>query len=480
MNRKTRRASGKAMLTLTLRTLMTILLLSASAWAANHQICYQLPPPAGTQKLQARFLCRMDGATGGPCDITSVNPDPFTSGFASHQGNVFYGGGQNGADFNLSAPGTYVGTITFNDGTVRSCTVAVSQGAFIDRNLQLTGYTTDASGLVMTGVWQGISAPADQAMAQVFVPPDFVAVGGGAEGTEFPNGTLVSGSYNPSNPRSWLGSVHSNTPFGVPPQISPVTVFGIGLKIQGILIATLTQTVKFPSVGSYVASGNSYEANPTAKLTGPSIGNYLGTGGADPTVYPQTLAVISGGAQAQQASSPKGQYVTATQPVFAQQCYFTGPCEQVVQGWVTSSKEHINPSPWWVTGQVTTLPKTLTINGSTFHVETWVSNATSAQLAHPSASATLPGDFALTGVGAFVNWQTSPSAEGNMLWRLKPRPDINGTEAASKDQWFSSPATITAYAIGMKLVPGPLPAPAITVVPVFFPPILCLKPNCAP
>jgi len=254
-------------------------------------------------------------------------------------------------------------------------------------------------------------------------------------------------------------------------------VWGIGLKIQGIPISTLEQTVKFPSGGSYVTSGNSYEAHPTVKLTGTWIGSYLGTGG-DPTAYPQTVAVISGGVQAQQASSPAGQYVTATQPVFAQQCYFTGPCEQVVQGWVAASKDHVNPSPWWVSARVTALPKVLTINGSTFHVETWVSTATSAQLAHPNASATLPGDFALTGVGAFVDWQTSPSPAGNMVWRLKPRPDINGAEAASKDQWFSSPAAITAYAIGIKLVPGPVPPLGFTVVPVFFPPIICFR--CTP
>jgi hypothetical protein len=42
-----------------------------------------------------------------------------------------------------------------------------------------------------------------------------------------------------------------------------------------------------------------------------------------------------------------------------------------------------------------------------------------------------------------------------MLWKLLPRPDIAGAEAASKDHSFSSPATVTAYAIGLKLVPIP-------------------------
>jgi hypothetical protein len=124
---------------------------------------------------------------------------------------------------------------------------------------------------------------------------------------------------------------------------------------------------------------------------------------------------------------------------------------------MAESKEHVNSSPWYIVPQMTTVPKVLTINGNTFHVETFVAEGTGTPAAHPSATASLPSDFALTGIGAFVDWKNSPSAFGNMLWRLKPRSDINGVEAASKDQWFSSPAGITAYAIGMKLVPGPVP-----------------------
>ena len=78
-----------------------------------------------------------------------------------------------------------------------------------------------------------------------------------------------------------------------------------------------------------------------------------------------------------------------------------------------------------------------------------------------------------------MNWQTSPTAAGNLLWDIKPRADLNGAEVASKDQAISSPASITAYAIGMKLVSGPIPAlqppnlnrlPGAGVVPVKPPP----------
>jgi hypothetical protein len=439
--------------------LMAILLGSASAWAGNHQICYQLPPLAGFRTIAARFLCRTDGANAAGCQITSVQADPASPPVASFATlNQFPASAE--AEATFSGPGKYIGTFQFTDGTVRSCTVEVPAGAVLTPNQgsqlrTLIGFTTDVSGLVMTGVWQATSAPADQAFQQVVVPPDFVAVGGGAEGTEFPDGTLVTSSRHAwtSGPQWWSSGAHSNGPALSQLQISPVIAWGIGLKIQGIPISTLSQIVYFletPSSGS--------EAHPTVTQ------NLLPT-----DLYPQTTATaqgqapdtaISGGVLAMQASSPNGQYATASQPLVATQCYINGTCEQEVRGWVAASKDHLNPSPWWVVAQITTLPKVLTINGSTFHVETWVSQATSAQLAHPSASVGLPGDFALTGVGAFVDWQTSPSAGGNMLWRLKPRSDINGVEAASKDQWFSSPAAITAFAIGMKLVPGPVPFPA--------------------
>ena len=64
------------------------------------------------------------------------------------------------------------------------------------------------------------------------------------------------------------------------------------------------------------------------------------------------------------------------------------------------------------------------------------------------------GEYALTGVGASVDWQSYGWA-GNMLWKLVPRPDLDGAEAASKDHGYYSPASVTAYALGVKLVPIP-------------------------
>jgi hypothetical protein len=440
-------------------TLLTILLASVSAWAGDHQICYQIPPSVGLNTIAARFLCRTDGTNSPGCQITSVQPGP-TSPAVSAFGTINSTPTSAEAEAIFSAAGSYIGTIQFNDGTVRSCTVEIMTGVQLkptagNQLRTLIGFNTDSSGLVMTGIWQATSPAAVQASQQVIVPPDFVAVGGGSEGTEGPQGTLVTSSIHHTTAgfRFWLGGIHNNFPSwdttGTA-EVSPVTAWGIGLKIEGISIFALQQIVNFPNMSSTCCVGN------------PTLTMNLN----DQTLYPQTTATpaglgwqtaIGGGVQAQQGSGFVAQYVTRTQPLYLTFCFVTGGCERRLTGWMAESKEHTNTSPWFVVGQMTTVPKVLTINGSTFHVETLVAEGTGTPAAHPSTTASLPGDFALTGIGAFVDWKNSPSAFGNLVWRLKPRSDINGVEAASKDQWFSSPAGITAFAIGMKLVPGPVP-----------------------
>jgi hypothetical protein len=444
-SRKNLRRAGTA--------LATMFLLSLSAWAGNHQICYQLPPVPGiiSGLLVAGFECRTDGTALPGCQITSVR-DGSSQDLEFIQSRTAT---SSKTGVNVSNSGKLVATFSFTDGTTRKCTVDVIDGATLtpSRGTQLReliGFNTDVSGLVMTGIWQATSDAAEQAFQNVVVPPDFVAVGGGSEGTETPQGTLVTSSiHSTAGSQFWLGGAHSNAALGVSPQISPVTVRAIGLKIEGLSISTLRQTVNFPSQSSPCCV-----SNPIVMFNLTNLRNYPATEATTAGLAQQTA--ISGGVQAEQGTGINAQYVTASQPGVSGQCYTNGTCEQLVRGWLAASKDHVFTTPSWISGQMTTA-KVLTINGSTFHVETWVSQSTSAVLAHPSATATLPGDFALTGIGAFVDWQNSPSAAGNMVWNLKPIPNTNGIIVASKDQWFSSPAAITAYAIGMKLVPGPVP-----------------------
>jgi hypothetical protein len=76
---------------------------------------------------------------------------------------------------------------------------------------------------------------------------------------------------------------------------------------------------------------------------------------------------------------------------------------------------------------------------------------TSGSDSHPSANATVDNGYRLIGGGAKVNW----SGQGNLLTESYPYSDITW-RAVSKDHYYVSPATITAYAIGITTgsIPG--------------------------
>jgi hypothetical protein len=154
------------------------------------------------------------------------------------------------------------------------------------------------------------------------------------------------------------------------------------------------------------------------------------------------------------------QYATASYPRIVQNVC-VGSCEfpYTVTGWTSTSKDHIVSGPGMVTADLRTIASDITIAGAPFHLVGSVAWATSTVAVHPSVVvAGAPGGFALTGIGAYVDWQDYGWA-GNPIWKLKPRPDIAGAEVAAKDYACSSPATITGYALGIRLVPGPTPTP---------------------
>jgi len=75
----------------------------------------------------------------------------------------------------------------------------------------------------------------------------------------------------------------------------------------------------------------------------------------------------------------------------------------------------------------------LIIGGLRYLVFNMVTTATSAVAQHPAvAVAGKMGEYALTGVGASVDWQSYGSA-GNLLWKLIRAPIPPEPKAASKD-----------------------------------------------
>jgi hypothetical protein len=74
---------------------------------------------------------------------------------------------------------------------------------------------------------------------------------------------------------------------------------------------------------------------------------------------------------------------------------------------------------------------------------------TSASANHPTAEAKLPPDFILVGGGARANWNIPPDPVGSLLYASRPGAG-QSWYAAAKDHSIADPATITAFAIGLR------------------------------
>jgi hypothetical protein len=272
-------------------------------------------------------------------------------------------------------------------------------------------------------------------------------------GVEAPNGALIMESMRTvqwtGDARSWRGSTSEA---GGAAQPHKTTAFVIGMHIEGLGSGALAGLLQSLTATSY-----------------PTIASVSTT---QVSQQPSSV-VLSGGLQAYADSSNSttliGQFATVSAPltttVFT--CQPGGPCGavQVVSGWRVESKDQIIAHPGTVHVQMLSLPASVTVNGTTYNVVGKLVSATSAVAAHPAIDVTgLRGEYALSGIGATVDWNTpGQSAYGNVLWRLEPRADLGGASVASKDHVISSPASITGYAIGIKLM-----------IPVMrLPPVCC-------
>ena len=154
-----------------------------------------------------------------------------------------------------------------------------------------------------------------------------------------------------------------------------------------------------------------------------------------------------------------GQYVTVSAPLH-DPCPTAEGCKlPPIKGWRVESKDHpiTTPHPGTVDTALLGIASSITVDGTAYRVIGRYAMATSAMAAHPSIDVSLPG-YALTGIGAAVAWRDAPPKygtppAGNLVWKLEPRPDLSGATVTSKDHGLQSPAAITAYALGIKLVP---------------------------
>ncbi|MCX4586188.1 hypothetical protein [Streptomyces sp. NBC_01481] len=262
----------------------------------------------------------------------------------------------------------------------------------------------DASGKVTIAVFRE-QAPAPSAHffeLPVSVPDDMVVVGGGAIGAETPQGALLTASF-PHNDRSrWLVSSKDHDV----PNPHRLQGFAIGLKINGLSRGDLLSHLRYQQADS------SEGAHPDLGIS-----------------VPNGFTLISGGFRVNWPPGA-GNLATASFP-------------EIGPRWRARSKDHKVSSPCTITTFAIGLRTNLPGIG---RVERGEASNGSSETAHPSVDTQLSGDFALTGIGA----EARANGAGQLLWRLEP---INqGTRASSKDHEISSPGTIRAFALGIKIV----------------------------
>jgi vibriolysin len=111
-------------------------------------------------------------------------------------------------------------------------------------------------------------------------------------------------------------------------------------------------------------------------------------------------------------------------------------------------------------------PLPLLLSASTTRTTSGTCNSlrkTVQSLSQPKAAVGLTDDYVLTGGGAIVNY----TGAGNMLNASFPSPNPNGDgdwyiwNAHSKDHDISDPASITVYAIGIRLRGAPVNSPGV-------------------
>lgn len=433
-----------------IRATLAIAVLAAStmpAFAGRHHICYEGKPRLANngQIIQsAVFGCSDDAAPGGACTFTlpsggtpTLENWPFpnrsliraTGDFAVFESVA---GGQS----ELSA------VITFPDNTRTQCTVrpksrAVSGAIYLDASTRsvLTGFMTDDSGQVSTGIWRATSTSAS-------VPAGFVLTAGGVEAAA---GSFISqaswGGTSPSSP----GSERFNTYTVDDNQRTPAetTTYAIGLKINGLEADALAKLV----TREWVQSTTDYV--PAVAATRVLAVDQVAFGGD-----------FRAGLLTHTAS--------VTAPVMARQwlnCVLVlQPCTPpTAVGWRgEATGPGANKSTFiYVTARF--LPKSITLDdGSRWELRSRVvSGAPVHGQAQAAQAGGLRGTHALTAVGAVVDWRpfatVTPPVGGNRIVSLVPDAELGGARVASGFTSTSDAATLTAWGLGLRLVPEGTP-----------------------
>jgi len=265
---------------------------------------------------------------------------------------------------------------------------------------------TDSSGKIEVAVFERVSGQylGINIDFGIDVADDFVVIGGGVEGANYPTGNLITASYPNHNLSSWLVSSKDHKWA----QAIKIKGYAIGLKVQGLSRA---QLLNYISVNSNTSG---WVPHPDVSVGVPS-GHLL----------------IGGGMKVNWSGA--GNLATGSYP-------------SNTFSWRARSKDHLVGSYAQTVAYAIGIKDYIPGVGS-IYVD--INTGSSAYTGHPASSANVQPGYALTGCGANVNW----SGWGNLLWKIKPFTQLNqhGCEVSSKDHGKASPATIDSYALSIQV-----------------------------
>lgn len=271
------------------------------------------------------------------------------------------------------------------------------------------GTSHDESGLVSVRVFSQRAAVADSHVdLAARVDAELVVVGGGGTAwdpadPQTPNGTLLTASWPDPELSAWLVSSKDHH---YVERHRPVA-YAIGLAIAGISRAELRAAM-------HVSTAETFGQHPevTARL-------------------PDGYVLVSGGA-AVEWQPGSGSLLTAS-----------FPADQ--RSWTAAAKDHGRPNPARLRVFAIGLREELTVG----RVEVRISDQKSGVASHPRATATVADGYALTGGGAQAYWRGA----GSLLWQSAPLPDSACYTAGAKDHGVPAPCDLSAYAVGIRIVP---------------------------